>query len=187
MSTVRSILSKLLRSAGLVPASTYDAQQKELNDWRKLMWKPGHYYSPYHDLNGLGDNPQANKDELQSIDLNETAQLALLEELSGYYNSIEFPVTKQENRRYYFHNDYFSYSDGIFLHSLMRYLKPKRILEIGSGYSSAMMLDTNEHYLNNEVKLSFVEPYPEERLLKLIRPADNSTVLKQFIQQVVVE
>jgi len=48
-----------------------------------------------------------------------------------------FKSVKQENVRYYFENDYYSYTDGIILYSMIRYFKPKRIIEIGSGFSGS--------------------------------------------------
>jgi predicted O-methyltransferase YrrM len=43
----------------------------------------------------------------------------------------------------------------------MRLLRPRRIIEVGSGYSTAVMVDTNKLYLNNSVDISCVEPFPE--------------------------
>jgi predicted O-methyltransferase YrrM len=55
---------------------------------------------------------------------------------------------------------------------MLRQFKPKRIVEIGSGYSSALMMDVNEHFLNHKMSLTFVEPYP--KLLKsLMKPDDK--------------
>jgi hypothetical protein len=49
---------------------------------------------------------------------------------------------------------------------------PKRIVEIGSGYSSMAMLDTNEYFFNNSIDLTFIEPYPE-RFLSLTKSGDD--------------
>jgi hypothetical protein len=58
---------------------------------------------------------------------------------------------------------------------MIRKLNPKRIIEVGSGFSSCVTLDTNELYFNNKIKCDFVEPYPA--LLKsLIKGNDNSNI-----------
>ena len=44
---------------------------------------------------------------------------------------------------------------------MIRELKPRRILEIGSGHTSALILDTNERYFDGGIECTFVEPYPE--------------------------
>ena len=36
------------------------------------------------------------------------------------------------------------------------------------------MLDVNERFFNNEIKFTFIEPFPEERLLKIMRAEDQS-------------
>jgi predicted O-methyltransferase YrrM len=88
---------------------------------------------------------------------------------------LPFKDEKVPGLRYYFLNESYSYSDAIFLYCMIRKLKPKRIIEVGSGFSSCVTLDTNELYFNNQINCTFVEPYPA--LLKsLINEGDNSNV-----------
>lgn len=85
--------------------------------------------------------------------------------------------------RYRYNNPGLSPGDAIGLHCMLRILSPKRVLEVGSGYTSAVMLDTNEFYLNNQVKLKFIEPYPS--LLKsLLKPSDEIELLPMRLQDV---
>ncbi len=46
---------------------------------------------------------------------------------------------------------------------MLRHLKPKRVIEIGSGFSSALMLDVNDYFAENKIALTFVS------LLELIK------------------
>jgi predicted O-methyltransferase YrrM len=64
--------------------------------------------------------------------------------------------------------------------------KPRNIIEIGSGFSSALMLDINGMEFNNEMSLTFIDPNPEHRLNALIRDEDrkSATIIKSFIQDV---
>ena len=55
---------------------------------------------------------------------------------------------------------------------MIRELKPRRILEIGSGHTSALILDTNERYFGGSIDCTFVEPYPE-LLISLLRPNED--------------
>ena len=57
-----------------------------------------------------------------------------------------FKDTKQPNMRYYFDNNAYCHSDGICLYSMIRHLAPKRIIEVGSGFSSALMHDVNDMF-----------------------------------------
>jgi hypothetical protein len=88
---------------------------------------------------------------------------------------LPFKDEKIPNLRYYFLNGAYSYSDAVFLYCMIRKLNPKRIIEVGSGFSSCVTLDTNELYFNNQINCTFVEPYPA--LLKsLIKENDNSNI-----------
>jgi hypothetical protein len=94
-----------------------------------------------------------------------------------------FNANKQDHLRYQFENGSYSYTDAIVLYSMIRNLKPKRIIEVGSGHSSAVMLDTNELFFNNQINLTFIDPYPE-RLLSLLKEEDkiNNTLIKSDVQ-----
>jgi predicted O-methyltransferase YrrM len=56
---------------------------------------------------------------------------------------------------------------------MIRELKPRRILEIGSGHTSALILDTNERYFDGGIECTFVEPHPELLLSLLRSSADH--------------
>ena len=71
---------------------------------------------------------------------------------------------------------------------MLRWLRPSRIVEIGSGWSSALILDTVDRYLTGDERLAFVEPHPE-RLKSLLRTADDGrvTIHEQDVQRVPME
>jgi predicted O-methyltransferase YrrM len=56
---------------------------------------------------------------------------------------------------------------------MIRHARPRKIVEVGSGYSSCVILDTNEIFLNNTVNCTFIEPYPK-RLFSLVKEDDKS-------------
>ncbi len=132
---------------------------------KACLYPPGHYYSPCPDLEAVSkykeDIYSINK-EFEAIELREKEQLNLLSRIADeIYPTISFPIKKDKKNRYYYDNPNYSYSDAIVLHSMIRLLAPKRIIEVGSGFSSAVMLDTNDHYFNQEIDLTFIEPYPD--------------------------
>lgn len=150
--------------------------------------QPGHFYSPVPDLDQIrkkedliwGKVPE----NIDGIDLNVDEQLRLVDEFSKYYKELPFRDNKQEHLRYYYLNNYYSYGDAIFLYSMIRHLKPRRIIEVGSGYSSAVMLDTNEMFFKNEIDCTFIEPFPE-RFLSLNKEGDKGSVrlISQGLQE----
>lgn len=58
---------------------------------------------------------------------------------------------------------------------MMRECAPQRIIEVGSGYSSCLALDTSERHFGNRIAFTFIEPYPE-LLYRLIRDDDRSGI-----------
>ena len=110
--------------------------------------------------------------EILGLNLNENKQLDLLDKFQEYYNEIPFEDNKTDLLRYHFVNDWYSYCDSIFLYSMIRYSKPKKIIEVGSGFSSAVSMDTNDLFFNSEINLEFIEPAPS-RLLSLMNENDK--------------
>jgi len=71
-----------------------------------------------------------------------------------------FEYDKTTNNRYYFNNKSFGYTDAIILYSFIRHFRPKKILEIGAGFTSALMMDI--------VEISNINPdYAMQRKLAL--------------------
>jgi predicted O-methyltransferase YrrM len=141
------------------------------------FYPPGHYHSPIISVDKIRKRKdiiwQKTVDSIPGIDLKTGKQAALAKEFEMYYEQMPFDAEKKTDLRYYFNNNYYSYTDGIILYSFLRHFKPNRIIEVGSGFSSALMLDTNELNFNNSIKLRFIEPYPE-RLESLIMRSDNA-------------
>ncbi|WP_168191372.1 class I SAM-dependent methyltransferase [Antarcticibacterium flavum] len=142
----------------------------------------GHFYSSVVSLDDIrkrqdqiwpSDLPQI----IPGIDLRRKEQLELLSELSKFYIDLPFPENKNKEFRYFLNNPYFSYGDGLILYFMIRHYEPKKIIEIGSGFSSALMLDTNECFFGGEIELIFVEPYPETRLLQLMNKKEEKVQL----------
>ena len=103
-----------------------------------------------------------------------------LDRLSTFYKELPFTDEKLDSGpRYFYINGLYEYGDAIVYFGMIRDLKPKRILEIGSGYSSALAMDTNDRFFNRAIDLTFIEPYPET-LLRVI--GDDSFYNKKLIQ-----
>ncbi|MCE7043529.1 class I SAM-dependent methyltransferase [Dyadobacter sp. CY312] len=153
----------------------------------------GHFYSPIvspreileRESQVYGEIPRV----LPGIDLREEAQVELMKEFaSKYYDAIPFPINQESGYRYYFRNKYFIHADATTLYCMLRHYKPKHVIEVGSGFSSAVMLDTNDLFLNKATKFTFIEPFPD-RLYSLIQEGDrvNSDIQVKKLQDVPVE
>ena len=150
----------------------------------QTVWGPGHYYSPIPDLDKALDYSQMQVDQLlpiQAIDLRDDSQLGLLHELASFMNSSLFTNTeKVSSHRFYNKNGIYGFSDALYLEAMIRHVKPAQIIEVGSGHTSALMLDIREKYFNHRLSLSFIEPYPE-RLFQLLSEDDKKKA-RLFIQ-----
>jgi len=97
-----------------------------------------HYYEPLFDPRHLR-RPLDEERPLPGIDFNIPGQLDLLARFDYAAELDAIPRTGIEGS-FYYDNPNFSAGDAEFLYSAIRHFKPRRILEIGSGFSTLMML-----------------------------------------------
>lgn len=163
---------------------------KEVEHYKSLQYyPPGHYYSPIVDYHTVKNKEYLwEASEVPDIDLNVKEQEELLSNFTLFYKDIPWKDRKNIGLIYYFKNDFYSYTDGIVLYSIMRNFSPRRIIEIGSGFSSALMIDTNQLFFKNNIELTFIEPYPE-RLYSLVdkKKRRGISILEKKVQEVPVE
>lgn len=151
---------------------------------RKLIkYPPGHYYSPIPNLEDVSSQKETIYDKtrsLKGIDLNRNKQMELLSHFKEIYPSLFFEK-KSNTGRFYYENGFFCETDAIMLYCIMLHFNPKRIIEVGSGFSSAVMLDTKEKN-GSSIDLTFIEPYPE-RLNSILTDADGKVnLVKEKVQ-----
>jgi predicted O-methyltransferase YrrM len=157
-----------------------------------FRFPPGHFYSPIPDVDQVlaqGERIFAPASPtVPGVDLNVNEQLRLLDQLATYMPDQPFADGPSPGLRYYFENPYYRYADGLFLHAIMRHFRPKRIIEVGSGFSSAVMLDTDERFLDRSTEFTFVEPHAQ-RLRQLLRPGDSgyARIIEREVQQIPLE
>jgi predicted O-methyltransferase YrrM len=162
---------------------------QESAEWRRFF-PPGHFYSPLPSAAEVaaalargGFGPP-----FAGVDLNEAEQAALLEKFAGYYPEQPFPEKPAEGWRFYLDNPSYGHFDAIMLYAMLRHLSPRRIVEVGSGFSSAAMLDLNERLFGGRVALTFIDP-DMTRLRTLLRPDDGPrvTLVERMVQDVPLE
>lgn len=159
----------------------------------KFGFEPGHFYSPVPNLTEI--ERDINKiyidKELSDIDLNTEYQIKLLEKFKTYYPSYPYNSANINGRSYRYKKEgaWYRFSDSVFLYCMMRSFNPKKIIEVGSGHSSSIMLDINELFFNNKIFHIFIEPYPEDRLIKILSESDKiaNNIIKDKVQAVKLE
>jgi hypothetical protein len=153
---------------------------------------PGHFYSPIPDPSEIeqqriklfGATPKI----LPGIDLRVEEQLALLDRITAFSRKFPYGESTEigypnQDFRYTLDNQFFIEPDAFTLYGIICCFQPKRIIEIGSGYSSALILDTVDHFLDYSPELVFVEPHPD-RLKSLLQTKDPgySRILEVKVQ-----
>ncbi len=148
------------------------------------LWvPPGHFYSPIPPLDEIRAREAQifgrDQSVVPGVDLRVEAQLALLAELELLTADVEFARTEPEARdrgdRYWTDNPSFADGDGLFLTAMLRHLRPRRLVELGCGYSSACTLDARDKFLDGSMSLTFVDPYAD-LLESLLRQSDRGSV-----------
>ena len=117
------------------------------------------------------------EDDIKDIDFDFKNQTSFLNEVLPFYKEMPWDFKNDDanvNYRYKNKDSYYRYSDAVFLYLMIRKHNPQRIIEIGSGFSSAIMLDTNDlFYKNKSIQFTFIEPNPQDRLDGLINLEDR--------------
>jgi predicted O-methyltransferase YrrM len=137
---------------------------------------PGHYYSPLPDYEAVQQEYDVlvprSAPELPGIAINAEAQRALLRQFAPFHAELPFSETQGPgSTRYYYDNMFFPRGDAIVLCAMLRLHHPTRVLEIGSGFSSAAILDVIDTF-EPQIALTCVEP-DTSRLRSLLRPGDE--------------
>ena len=126
-----------------------------------------HYYEPQFDYRDL--NPSfCNDRNLQGIDWNVPGQLEALARFRFAEEIADIPEEKPSTRDYYLNNGQFGWGDAEVWYQVIRTFKPKRIIEIGSGYSTLLAIRATKK--NQETDPAYrcqhicVEPYERKWL-----------------------
>ena len=127
---------------------------------------PNHFYFPILDSKNLRKYKFDQKFDTEGIEFNDSRMLDLLEEMGNY---------RSEYSKYHQVNVYCSNGDGSILYSMLRILKPSRIIEVGSGYSTKVINHARNHNLQEsdiDMEITCIEPYPKNVLLDLKATTD---------------
>lgn len=135
-------------------------------------------------------NIDRNPDSITGIDLREGKQWELLQAFKTYYDEMPHHQQNKTNKsefRYIWDNPSYSPSDAIATFGMMRHFRPKKIIEVGCGNSSCLMLDTNDRFFDGKIDFTLVEPYPEF-LSSVLWPNDPEaiTIIPEKAQDVPV-
>ncbi|WP_376096990.1 class I SAM-dependent methyltransferase [Roseomonas sp. CCTCC AB2023176] len=136
---------------------------------------PGHFFSPVVDPDEVRDyvgrERLAGPDDLAGIAFPLHEMEAFWTGNRDFIAATPFTQERSPENRYFYGGGPYNYGDAITLRMMIGHFRPRRVIEIGSGFSSACMLDAADHAGLEHFHLTCIEPYPK-RLRSVLRDTD---------------
>jgi len=146
---------------------------------------PNHYYWPVPDFNQLEARSWPNQVPI-GFDLSLDRQVRFLQEVVPQYEK-EWAQDGDAffSASYAYQNGFFETVDAEIAYCLTRYLKPRRVIEVGGGYSSRVLaaaMDLNFRSDGVAGELTTIDPYPDRIPSKVLN--DRVRLITEPIQNV---
>jgi hypothetical protein len=146
----------------------------------------GHFYSPVPSLRDLRARRSSifgciPREIHAGLDLREDEQLQLATELVDRFYS-EQPFSDE-----FLSAGQFTWCDAITLYSMIRHAAPNRVVEIGSGRSSLVTLETNKRFFQESIECTLIEPYPSTEVRRAVDQYRNVRLIERQVQDVPLE
>lgn len=129
---------------------------------------PNHFYWPIPDTRRLPESLWTRRGEMPGVDLREDEQLKLLVKLAGFraeYDAFPRKPTGDPSR-FHLENERFCAVDAELYYAFIRLHRPRRIVEIGSGFSTLVAAEAVRRNAAEGAPcaLTCIEPYPSPAL-----------------------
>jgi hypothetical protein len=164
---------------------------REYHDRRrvKTAWVPGHFYSPVVDpetvRNYVTKARLTKWFEVAGIDLAIPEMEAFWTASAPFLAATPFTSEPADSLRYYWRDSPYPIGDAVTYRAVINAARPRRIVEVGSGFSTACALDTLDEIGLDLTQLTCIEPFPAA-LLRRLRASDHGrvTILESMVQDV---
>lgn len=150
------------------------ASTREVQD-RGYHFQPRDYYSALNDLAFLDENADLwhGRPLPAGVKWDLDAQLEEVRGLSPYLAELAaVPMDPPPGPpAYHWDNAFWRGADALVHYGLLRKVKPRRVVEVGAGWSSLLMADAlrrNEEEGAKPAEVTQIEPYPRQELLSAL-------------------
>lgn len=131
----------------------------------KTAFPAGHFYSPVVDPETLDTaRTWPAMPEVIGIDFNDAAHREILTRTFPRFHPLyDYPDTLPESpdlTAFFTQNSQFSWLDARALFVLLHAWQPRRVIEVGSGFSSLLIADVNRRWRGGGIDVMCIEPYP---------------------------
>src|SRR5215470_58169 len=128
---------------------------------------PGHFYSPLVDPQEIAADRERlwpAKPVIEGVDWNDDGHRQILTEafprFLPLYDYAELLPDGPGLVDFYTRNPQFSWLDSRALFVLLHAWRPRRVIEVGSGYSSLLIADVNRRWFGGSMHVTCIEPHP---------------------------
>jgi hypothetical protein len=132
-----------------------------------------HYYSPVPDVKRLAEEAWSVRSDLRGVKFDIAAGLRFLqEELAPFIAEYRPPLTSgSDPRQFYLENGFYEGLDAETLFAMVRHVKPDRVIELGSGFSTLVIADARAR---NDASVTpmgheVYDPHPPRQLLPVFQ------------------
>lgn len=179
---LRVLYEKLVAEKAVLETDLSELRS-EFEIQRARLWAPpGHPHSPITDPNDLfvlqavaGQTETGDFTALEhrsDLTIDEPAQLRLLGWLGEHGSKFPFQGGPASEWRYHTQNGHFGHADAALLFAMLLEYKPSRLIELGCGFSSLLVMDVNDGFLDHRLDASFFDPRPDG-VLSSLTPLDS--------------
>jgi hypothetical protein len=135
-----------------------------------ICWPLDHYYSPIANTRVLSQEPALSRvwpasgpPETPGIDWRAEEQIGLVRDHFATQSSLDFPTAPTGDARdYHTGNEMFSHLDAWMLQAMLRHVRPRRVIEVGCGWSSLVTARVNRECFDTQIDFTCIEPYPPD-------------------------
>ncbi len=145
------------------------------------------FYEPIPDTRTLSLKIWHNNSNLNGINIDTSKQLRLLKTFKKNYGKeyASFPLDRLEGQDIFLNNGSFESVDSEILYAFIRYFNPKKIIEIGSGFSSLIIINALEKNGESKFPINFkiIDPYKSD-LSDLVALPTFTKLIRRKVQEV---
>jgi predicted O-methyltransferase YrrM len=145
------------------------AARRGLHVARRRDWRlsPNNYYSALPDLEQLDGAVWERESPMLGVAFDPEAQMAFAEtHLGRFAAELHAAHTTQDPLEFHLDNAHFESVDAEIAYAMLRHLKPRRVVELGSGFSTQVL--ARAAHRNGQdgapCELYAYNPYPSERM-----------------------
>jgi predicted O-methyltransferase YrrM len=175
------VVQEWLKRARTLPAAAFLRQLSNSKKFRQhkvpfMNHPPGHFFSPVVDPDTVRPYYEASMavqpEDIGGIDFRLGAMKAFWLQNQEFIRATPFGEAPTPGNRYSSQGGPYPIGDAITLRAMIGHYKPKKIIEIGSGFSTACMLDAAEHAGLKDLHITCIDP-DFTRLRSLLKPGDE--------------